>query len=553
MSLSYSSPRGDTIPHRGAVVGFGVLLISIAVFPAFFHDLWNPDEPRVAHIAQSMAHSGDWVVQRVNGAPWAEQPPLHAWLLASFFTLFGSGFGKDWVARIPTMLFGIAMIVLVYRLGMRYWGRRVGFLAAVLLATTGEFFVGYQRAIVDTSLAFFVTLALAQLLEVAWRDDEPLPWWRAIVLGAVAGLSFLSKNLIGVTFIGLVFCGAAACAPRCFFRRATVFRLSVAALVAISVVAPWMIALIARDPGSLHELLVENTIGRFQRQDIHNPPRLEFLHRAAAVLLPWLPLAIWELARNARAFITRSKETDNGRVRVGMVVLSWAILPAALVLASGSKREIYLLPVTPAVALAASVWLARHLDNRVVNLTAGGLVAVISVALPLLALFGGFWANTVPWPVWVYLVVALALVYRLVRHRRSRRPGDLTWVALSLLLCALGAGSLVFFKARNGRESYVRLCEDLRALRGSGFRLVGVSLPLRDASAIPYYLDGPIEHQDPSDKLRELLQPDHPPVALVFRASIKSEVLQGTEYFNIGDYRVRRVLRVVSNRLPQKK
>ena len=39
-------------------------------------DLWNPDEPRYAHVVREMVSRGDWVLLHFNGKVYAEKPAL---------------------------------------------------------------------------------------------------------------------------------------------------------------------------------------------------------------------------------------------------------------------------------------------------------------------------------------------------------------------------------------------------------------------------------------------------------------------------------------------
>ncbi len=55
-----------------------LLLLTLYAAGIVDHDLWTPDEPRVAAVGKAAAR-GAWVAPTLNGTPFLEQPPLHAW------------------------------------------------------------------------------------------------------------------------------------------------------------------------------------------------------------------------------------------------------------------------------------------------------------------------------------------------------------------------------------------------------------------------------------------------------------------------------------------
>src|SRR5256886_9714904 len=56
-------------------------------------DLWPPDETRVAEISREMRAERSWLVPRLNGTPFLEEPPLFYWLQAGAYRLGGRAFG----------------------------------------------------------------------------------------------------------------------------------------------------------------------------------------------------------------------------------------------------------------------------------------------------------------------------------------------------------------------------------------------------------------------------------------------------------------------------
>src|SRR3989449_11452643 len=52
-------------------------------------DLWPPDETRVAEISREMRVERSWLVPRLNGTPFLEEPPLFYWFQAGAYRLAG--------------------------------------------------------------------------------------------------------------------------------------------------------------------------------------------------------------------------------------------------------------------------------------------------------------------------------------------------------------------------------------------------------------------------------------------------------------------------------
>src|SRR2546430_13550897 len=53
-------------------------------------DLWPPDETRVAEISREMRAERSWLVPRLNGTPFLEEPPLFYWFQAGAYRLAGA-------------------------------------------------------------------------------------------------------------------------------------------------------------------------------------------------------------------------------------------------------------------------------------------------------------------------------------------------------------------------------------------------------------------------------------------------------------------------------
>ncbi len=174
-----------------------LLVLLFVCFAAFWWRLGvlgliDPDEPFYAQTAREMVQTHDWLTPRIYGAPQFEKPILYYWLVAGSFELFSE---SEWSGRAPTALFATALVLLVWGFASRVWNARVGFLAALVLATGLEFCVMSRLMLTDVPLAFFLSATLF-CYWIAGEQVERRNFWIALSI-ACNGLSVLTKGPIG--------------------------------------------------------------------------------------------------------------------------------------------------------------------------------------------------------------------------------------------------------------------------------------------------------------------------------------------------------------------
>src|SRR5436853_7137157 len=126
------------LPHIDHLILIALAAISYFLF---FHRLGDigmlgPDEPRYAAVAREMFLTNDYVTPRLNGQVWFEKPVLMYWGEAVSYRIFGV---NEWGARFPSALAAAICVFLVYWCGRRLRDRSVGFLAAMIIATSAGF------------------------------------------------------------------------------------------------------------------------------------------------------------------------------------------------------------------------------------------------------------------------------------------------------------------------------------------------------------------------------------------------------------------------------
>src|SRR6185295_8508345 len=102
------------LPRLALPPSHAVLLVIALAFVApglVGHDPWRTFDVIAIEIVQQMHLSGDWVVPRIAGEPWLEDPPLYHWLALAFAKLFGGLLGFHNAVRLAS---GLAMLTALW-------------------------------------------------------------------------------------------------------------------------------------------------------------------------------------------------------------------------------------------------------------------------------------------------------------------------------------------------------------------------------------------------------------------------------------------------------
>ena len=217
--------------------GFGLRLIGINV------GLPDAPDPREIIIAQDVLN-----LIHFTAVPQIYNWPGTAWfyliaLIGKLLSLGGVHLTEARVillARGVNLLLSTATLWLTYCIGLRCYSRRVGQIAAGLLAIAMLHATNESRfALVDIPATFCVTLFLWRVVRTRASSDAPT-FQTAILLGVIAGLGFAVKfTTVFVGFSLLCFIGGKG-----FYRRlATIIGVSV---LTFTLLCPyWLIDLIS--------------------------------------------------------------------------------------------------------------------------------------------------------------------------------------------------------------------------------------------------------------------------------------------------------------------
>lgn len=477
------------------VSGWALCLLAVAVVLWFAtldaRHLLPSDEGRYAEIAREMFLSGDWITPRYNGVLYFEKPPLHLWMTALSYTLFGLG---EWQTRLWGACCGLLGLGAMVMAAWRWWGPRVAAGTALVMATTPSWYLGGHFNSLDISVSAALTVTLAATLMAQHPDTvSHIARRRRWMLLAWAGMgaAVLAKGLIGIALPGLVLIVHSLLTRdgRLWGR----LHLLPGLAVFLVIVVPWFWAIGSRHPSFpsfffLHEHLQRYTSAVHRRE----APPWYFVPQFVVGFLPWLALlpGMWRAARDERRVAL-----GPGSFQPARLLLTWGVVILLFFSASSSKLPGYILPVMPAAALLGGLALER-LPRRVWARWLWGMLALFSLAAALSPWTGRLgkgpdaqasFATFGHWVLAASLLIALGAAVALWLNRVGRQgPSRIAYAAgLYLGLTVALLGHETFGRPASG----IDLVPSIQRVLTPDRPLYGVK---RLDHTLPFYLQHPL-------------------------------------------------------------
>jgi len=361
---------------------FAIVVIGVGIG---LRDPWPSDEPRFTLAAKQMVESGDWLFPHRGNELYADKPPMLMWTEAASFELV-----RNWriAFLLPSLLAALGTLALIYDLGRRLWSRKVGLYAAAALLLSFQFVYQSKRAQIDPLVMFLITAANWGLLKHVLLG----PNWRAFWFGCFcAGLGVITK---GVGFIALLLLLPYVVAARwrwdgaVLMGRGAWWRWLLGLVAVLFAIALWLVPMLlaahARTDnpayaGYVNDILFHQTAGRYAHawHHIHSP-----LYYIPIALFSWLPLSLTYPGTLPRWW-QRLKAKD---ARI-LLPLGWIVLVLLFFSASPGKRDVYILPILPMLALVSAPFLEELLQKRWLRVLGLLFLGVMGAAMLLL---GGY-------------------------------------------------------------------------------------------------------------------------------------------------------------------
>lgn len=394
-------------------------------------DFWAPVEPRYAEIARIMFTKGDWIVPTVNGDLYTDKPLLYFWLVLIASHIAGQV--NEWTLRLPAALAGLGFVWTTYLLGRDFYGPRVGLIAAAALATSARVIWEARWAHIDMVFGLFFLLTIYLGARSLLREGSKT---EILLAYGFMGLAVLAKGLIGIVLPALLL--AAFAIIRRDWRMIVDAKLPLGIPLFLLLVAPWFYLVNSATDGKwLADFIYVHHIQRYTEGVGHRQPFYYYFMTLPADFLPWTIFAI-------PAVFAYFPYRQLRQRPIPLFFFLWFLVVFVFFSVSDTKRDLYLLPLLPAVALLV----ANYVDDlaqkqlpesalyRWLTPFYFGAVAIIGLALPIVAWVvrrETFWIS---FPPAVVLAVGGILTVVFLRQRRPLKVVTaVTLLMTSTLVC----------------------------------------------------------------------------------------------------------------------
>jgi 4-amino-4-deoxy-L-arabinose transferase-like glycosyltransferase len=374
--LSQNTPEriDDSHPSALRLTDYLLLIIFCTLlfgYVAFSGRPLTLHEARLPETSREMMASHNWLVPMDGDRPWLERPPFPHWCMIAVAKVIGQKCDTEWSVGIPPALAGLLIVIMTARMATLWFGREVGVMSGLTLATMWEFYTYSTLAEDDIFLALLVVGAISLFVREEFAVD-PLArdqrlgffgWrpWRVVGFFILLGLTNLAKGPVVGAAVVIGSIGAYFLMPSVLRsagdlsfifhfppeqrRRLRRYLWLAGILAAVAIALSWHAYMARLFPGPGGYLA--NLKYDFSETHEFDEPWWYYPVNLIWRGMPWTPLAIV-------ALVLTAKQAWQQRDAVMRFLWCWAIVPIAVLSLPHRKHHHYLVPsLAPWAILAA--------------------------------------------------------------------------------------------------------------------------------------------------------------------------------------------------------
>ena len=336
--------RNNAKITKGLIICGVLLLSAVSASWTLFDRPLNNHECFVSITAREMLESGDWTRPTCNGEPRLQKTPLSYWLVAGLAKITGRV--DEFTTRLPSTIFGVLSVAAILYFVNQWLTFRIAVISAGVWATSVGYICYAHNARPEMALAFFVLLCFLSFYSALTAQNRRQQIAYMLVFWVSFGLGNLAKGPapLPLVLIPLLFYVAIFRQWKKLFNWVSVVGL----IIFLAIVLPWPLAIAHKLNWDL-TLWKREFVDRFFGDYVSgNKPLYYYLLEMFIFILPWvafLPMAL------AAPFY----RVWNKKRLVMQFLWLWFVVNLVFITISGGKRQHYILPLMPAMAILIGI------------------------------------------------------------------------------------------------------------------------------------------------------------------------------------------------------
>jgi 4-amino-4-deoxy-L-arabinose transferase-like glycosyltransferase len=428
----------ERLAHRPVLVL--VLLCLMAWLPGFLAlPPLDRDESRFAQASKQMIETGDYVDIRFSTVPRYNKPVGIYWLQAAATRALGHPpYNRIWSYRLPSLIGGLLAVLLTFWCARAFAPPETALVAAALLGLTALLTGQADIATTDAALLATIVAAQAVLLRVylfARSQIGKAPSLAMALAGwAAIGVGVLLKGPVILAVLALTTLALSLWDRDWRWLRSV--RAGPGVPVMLAIVLPWAIAIAFASHGAFYQRSLGHDFAAkiLAGQETHGAPPGYYLALASVTF--W-PVILFALPAIGHAVANRTQPATR-------FLLAWAAPNWLMFELVPTKLPHYILPVYPALAMAAALWLMAPRASpesrlqTILRIVSAALFAIVAVACvaAIVLVPAHFSASEPAWIVYAAVIIGAAVLGATVLQIRQSH----VWAVV-----IAGAGALALY------------------------------------------------------------------------------------------------------------
>jgi len=352
------------------LISSAVLLLAAVIASWMLNrETLDPHECFVSVTTREMLQSGDWIIPTCNGELRINKTPLSYWLVGIAAKVTGKV--DEFTARLPSAIFAFLSAAAVLYFVNQWLGFRTAVISAAVWATSLSYIRCSHSARPDMAMTFFTTLCLLSFYSAATVVTRRQQIMYALVFWVSFGLGNIAKGPAPIPLVLIPL----LCYVVVFRQWKLPTRLLPLAgpIIFLLIMLPWPLAVARQVHWDLNvwkREYVDRLAGDYAAGRYAVYFYLPMMFKYGTPWVIFLPLAI----------IAPFNKVWNSRQHLMKFLWLWFVADLVFLTIDGGKRQHYIVPLMPAMAILIGI-LLEDSRNFAKNILKGHIIPITAAML----------------------------------------------------------------------------------------------------------------------------------------------------------------------------